>query len=72
MRGRFIVLEGVDGTGKTTLAKRLADLVGDAVVTSEPTSGRIGSALRSGELGTYLRRRRPCFSRLTAPYTPRR
>ena len=51
MRGRFIVLEGVDGTGKTTLAKRLADLVGDAVVTSEPTSGRIGSALRSGELG---------------------
>lgn len=51
MRGRFIVLEGVDGTGKTTLAKRLADLVGDAVVTSEPTSGRIGLALRSGELG---------------------
>lgn len=51
MKGRFIVLEGVDGTGKTTLAARLAELVGNAAVTSEPTSGRIGAALRSGELG---------------------
>lgn len=51
MRGRFIVLEGVDGTGKTTLAGKLADMIGDAAVTSEPTSGRIGAVLRSGELG---------------------
>ncbi len=51
MRGRFIVLEGVDGTGKTTLAGRLADMIGDAAVTSEPTTGRIGAVLRSGELG---------------------
>ncbi|AGI47157.1 thymidylate kinase [Thermoplasmatales archaeon BRNA1] len=51
MKGRFIVLEGIDGSGKTTLAKRLAADAGDAWVTFEPTDGKIGSALRSGEYG---------------------
>lgn len=50
MRGRFIVLEGVDGSGKTTLAARLAE-GRDAWMTAEPTKGRLGMMLRSGELG---------------------
>jgi len=50
MNGRFIVLEGVDGSGKSTLARRLAE-GRDAWLTAEPTKGRLGSMLRSGELG---------------------
>lgn len=50
MRGRFIVLEGVDGSGKTSLARRLAE-GHDTWVTFEPTDSAVGSALRSGELG---------------------
>lgn len=50
MKGRFIVLEGVDGSGKTTLAKRLAE-GRDAWLTAEPTKGTLGAMLRSGELG---------------------
>ena len=50
MKGRFIVLEGVDGSGKTTLAKRLAEGK-DAWLTAEPTKGVLGGMLRSGELG---------------------
>ena len=50
MRGKFIVLEGVDGSGKTTLAKRLAQ-GRDAWLTAEPTKGVLGAMLRSGELG---------------------
>ena len=51
MRGRFVVLEGIDGSGKTTLARGLAGLVPDAWVTSEPTDGPLGSVLRFGSLG---------------------
>lgn len=51
MSGRFIVLEGIDGSGKTTLARRLAELFGNTVITAEPTPGPIGKVLRSGELG---------------------
>jgi len=51
MRGKFVVLEGIDGSGKTTLARRISSAVGNAVITSEPTDGKIGAALRSGELG---------------------
>ena len=50
MRGTFIVIEGIDGSGKTTLAKRLAGSR-DVWLTAEPTKGRLGSMLRSGELG---------------------
>ena len=51
MRGKFIVLEGIDGSGKTTLAHRISEAVGGAELTFEPTSGPIGSALRSGSFG---------------------
>ena len=50
MRGTFVVLEGVDCSGKTTLAKRLAEGK-DAWLTAEPTKGVLGGMLRSGELG---------------------
>ena len=50
MRGTFIVIEGIDGSGKTTLARRL--VAGrDVWLTAEPTKGRLGAMLRSGELG---------------------
>lgn len=50
MEGRFIVFEGIDGSGKTTQAR----LLGDALVsrgrrvhlTCEPTNGPVGSVLR--------------------------
>lgn len=51
MRGRFIVVEGIDGSGKTTLAERLAkDLKrrGRRVLrTREPGSTRVGENIRS-------------------------
>ena len=47
---RFIVIEGIDGSGTTTQTKRLAErmrLEGRAVITTcEPTSGPIGKLLR--------------------------
>ncbi len=50
MRGRFIVFEGLDGSGKTTQIKLLADRLTeegcDVHVTAEPTSSLSGSILR--------------------------
>lgn len=51
MKGRFIVIEGIDGSGKTTLANRIAEAVGGADITFEPTKSKLGSALRSGSFG---------------------
>lgn len=45
MRGRLIVLEGIDGSGKTTLGRALAQSLG-AVFTAEPSEGFVGDALR--------------------------
>lgn len=49
-RGLFIVLEGIDGSGTTTQAKRLAEAMrglGRKVhPTKEPTDGKIGQVLR--------------------------
>lgn len=46
----FIVVEGIDGCGKTTQAKLLADWLQatgrDVLLTAEPTRGRIGRFLR--------------------------
>jgi dTMP kinase len=48
-RGAFICLEGLDGSGKTTQAKMLAEkLKGgyNAVYTAEPSRGKIGTFIR--------------------------
>jgi len=49
-RGRFIVLEGVDGCGSTTHAERLAERLRarqqDVLLTCEPSSGPVGRLLR--------------------------
>lgn len=49
-RGRFIVIEGLDGAGTTTQVERLADALrgrGIAVEqTNEPTNGPLGAVLR--------------------------
>ena len=47
-RGRFLVFEGVDGSGKTTLARRIAAELGE----------RVGEVLYTWEPG-YLRETRP-------------
>lgn len=44
-RGRLIALEGLDGSGKTTQARRLADSLG-AVLTFEPGATELGRLLR--------------------------
>jgi dTMP kinase len=50
MRGRFLVLEGIDGAGTTTqtseLARRLRARGVAAVATAEPTRGPVGSLIR--------------------------
>jgi dTMP kinase len=45
-RGRLIALEGIDGCGKSTQARLLADRL-DAVVTFEPGATPLGAALRT-------------------------
>ncbi|MGQ9812199.1 MAG: dTMP kinase [Dissulfurimicrobium sp.] len=53
-KGRLIVIEGIDGTGKTTLAqalnRRLIKNGYDAIVTFEPTDSPWGKRLREGFL----------------------
>ena len=50
MKGKFVVIEGLDGSGKSTQVKRLAASLKDrgieAVITREPTDGYIGKYLR--------------------------
>ena len=49
-QGFLLVLEGIDGSGKTTLAQRLAHMVQqhgyDVVVTREPGGTEFGKNLR--------------------------
>ncbi len=48
-RGAFIVIEGLDGSGKTTQARLLVQRLQsshNAVYTTEPSSGKIGSFIR--------------------------
>lgn len=49
---RFIVVEGIDGCGKSSVAAKVAEGLGDnAVLTREPTDSWIGKAVREGEKG---------------------
>lgn len=45
-RGTFLVVEGIDGCGKSTQVRRLA-AARDAVATFEPGATRLGASLRS-------------------------
>ena len=50
MKGAFIVIEGLDGSGKTTQAKLLAATLRknrETVFTAEPSQGKIGKFIRS-------------------------
>ncbi|MFZ4754530.1 MAG: dTMP kinase [Miltoncostaeaceae bacterium] len=55
MSGRFISLEGVDGSGKSTQASMLADALGDrgheVVAVREPGGTPLGEAIRDVVLG---------------------
>lgn len=55
MRGKFIVLEGIDGSGTTTQLGRAAAFVESlghrALATREPSTGPIGQLLREALLG---------------------
>ncbi len=53
VRGPFICMEGLDGSGKTTQTKLLVEKLSkshNAVYTAEPSNGRIGSFIRKGVL----------------------
>lgn len=50
-KGKFICIEGIDGSGKTTQAKilvrNLLNKKYDAVYTTEPSTGKIGALIRN-------------------------
>lgn len=66
MKGRFFVLEGIDGSGKSTqlmlLAKRLREEGVPCLTTREPTDGPMGKLLRQVLTGQV-----ECDSRVVAP-----
>ena len=80
-QGLFIVLEGIDGTGKSSHAKRLASyfssLGREVVLSREPTDGPWGRKLRDSastgrlepaeELEYFLRDRREHVEKLIRP-----
>ena len=51
MEGKFITLEGIEGSGKSTSLKDIANILDqksiDYIVTKEPGSGSLGKDLRS-------------------------
>lgn len=60
VRGKYIVLEGHDGTGKSTQAELLADRLRekgiDTITTKEPGGNEIGEAIRTVLLNGNLER----------------
>jgi len=72
-RGRFIVIEGLDGAGTTTQARllvaRLAAVGAEAELHAEPTGGEIGRLIRrvlKAELNPGLELREPIVALLFA------
>ena len=60
MKGKFIVIEGIDGSGSSSQAKLVHDYIiekrGKCILTSEPSDGPIGSLIRqilTGRLNTH-------------------
>ena len=55
MEGAFIVFEGVDGSGKSTVCRKVASALGSegrkVISTAEPTHEGIGAFIRSGSAG---------------------
>ena len=47
MRGKFIVIEGLDGSGKSTQAKKLAQSIPNSLLTREPSDNNIGALCRA-------------------------
>ena len=45
-KGKLITLEGIDGTGKSSIARMLQNKFPDAVFTREPTHSWIGNAVK--------------------------
>jgi dTMP kinase len=80
-RGTLIVLEGIDGTGKSTQARRLGEWIAsqgrEVVLSREPTSGPWGTKLRESaatgrlspedELEYFLNDRRQHVEELIVP-----
>lgn len=60
MSGAFIVFEGADGAGKSSVCRRVAEELRskgkDVVLTAEPTHEGIGAFIRSGDAGTISQR----------------
>ena len=60
MSGVFIVFEGVDGAGKSTVCREVAEILTsrgmDVLVTAEPTHEGIGAFIRSGDAGRISQR----------------
>lgn len=60
MSGVFIVIEGVDGSGKSTVCAKVADVLRgrgmDVELTAEPTHEGVGAFIRSGAAGHISQR----------------
>ncbi|MEK6810696.1 MAG: dTMP kinase, partial [Candidatus Thermoplasmatota archaeon] len=61
MRGRFITFEGIDGSGKTTIARRVVEALRQSgyrvVLTTEPTDSWLGRAVKKSyddDVGPFL------------------
>ncbi|MEM2387749.1 MAG: dTMP kinase [Candidatus Thermoplasmatota archaeon] len=46
MKGKLVTIEGIDGSGKTTVAKILHKKISNSILTFEPTDGWIGKTIK--------------------------
>lgn len=51
--GKYIVLEGIDGSGKSTVGKKIAKRIYECAFTSEPTETETGKLLQQKLMGYY-------------------